>query len=118
MPVQVRRVYEPAAKSDGVRILVDRLWPRGISKDKARIDEWMKDIAPSTALRMWFGHREDRWEEFQKRYRAELGSSGGKQLLVRLKGMSRKGTVTLVFGAKDEEHNNAIVLAMILKRGI
>ena len=118
MPVHVKRVYHPAEKSDGVRILVDRLWPRGISKDRARIDEWMKDIAPSAALRTWFGHREDRWEEFQKRYRAELASSGGKALLDRLKQMSRKGTVTLVFAARDEQHNNAIVLAKVLKKGI
>ena len=114
MSVRIKRVYVPAEKSDGVRILVDRLWPRGISKEKARVDDWMKDIAPSAALRKWFDHRADRWAEFKKRYRMELSVPEKMEMLRRLRTMSRYSTVTLLFGAKNEEHNNAKVVASIV----
>ena len=105
---RIKRVYEPPDKHDGRRILVDRLWPRGLTKEKASIDLWLKDIAPSTELRKWFGHNPDRWEEFKERYLAELkGNSDQIQLL---KQELDKGIVTLVYGAKDEEHNQAVVI--------
>ncbi len=116
MSLKIKRVYAQAEKSDGIRILVDRLWPRGISKDQARIEEWLKDIAPSTTLRKWFDHRADKWEEFQTRYRIELNTTEKKDILGRLRAMSRNTTVTLLFGAKDEEHNNARVVASIVQR--
>jgi len=112
--VQIKRIYEPATEKDGCRILVDRLWPRGLKKEAAHIDEWMKEIAPSDALRKWFGHKPEHWAEFEKRYQAELAKK--KELLQTLRGMERKrGTVTLLFGAKDEEHNQAVVLRKALK---
>jgi uncharacterized protein YeaO (DUF488 family) len=112
--VLTKRIYEPATRKDGCRILVDRLWPRGLKKEAARVDEWMKEIAPSNELRKWFGHKPERWAEFQKRYRAELAKK--KELLQTLRAMERKrGTVTLLFGAKDEERNQAVVLRNILQ---
>jgi len=116
MSLHVKRVYAPADLSDGVRLLVDRLWPRGISREKARIDEWMKEIAPSTVLRAWAHHHVDRWEEFVERYRGELNSPDKKALLDRVRAMSRKGTVTLLFASRNEDHNNAIALLGILKQ--
>ncbi len=113
MSVVLKRAYEPAARSDGQRILVDRLWPRGLSKDKARLDLWLKDIAPSTGLRQWFGHDPEKWPEFRKRYRAELR---GNPALPGLRAMARRGQVTLVYAARDREHNEAIVLKQILER--
>ena len=110
---KVKRVYELAGPEDGARVLVDRLWPRGVSKEKARIDLWLKDIAPSDALRNWFGHKEERWEEFKKKYRKEL--EGKKELVGRLKTIKEKGTITLLFAAKNIERNNAIVLRDILR---
>ena len=105
---RIKRVYELPDKHDGRRILVDRLWPRGLTKEKASIDLWLKDIAPSTELRKWFGHNPDRWEEFKERYLAELkGNSDQIQLL---KQELDKGIVTLVYGAKDEDHNQVVVL--------
>ncbi len=106
--VRIKRVYDPPVPEDGRRVLVDRLWPRGVARDEARIDEWLKEIAPSDALRKWFGHDPARWEEFRKRYRQELESHG--EILNRLRAETRKGTVTLLFAAKDVEHNNAVVL--------
>ena len=112
--IQIKRVYEEYDKKDGYRILVDRLWPRGVSKENAHIDEWMKDIAPSTELREWFGHDPAKWSEFQKRFKKELEDK--KDLLSRIEEIERKEkTVTLVFAAKDEEHNNAVVLHSLLK---
>ncbi|HWB94497.1 MAG TPA: DUF488 domain-containing protein [Puia sp.] len=108
MELKIKRVYEKPAKEDGTRILVDRLWPRGLTKEKARIDLWLKEIAPSTELRKWFGHEPDKWEEFQKRYRAELRTN--KEQVSLLMEERKKGVVTLVYGAKDEEHNEALVL--------
>ena len=110
--LKIKRAYETAAASDGTRVLVDRIWPRGVSKDEADIDWWAKEVAPSTELRKWFGHDPERWEEFQKRYKLELK---GNAELERLKAMTKKGDVTLVYGAKDEEHNQARVIYDLLK---
>jgi len=115
MQVRIKRVYELPDKEDGIRILVDRLWPRGLSKEKASVDLWLKDVAPSTELRKWFGHDPDKWSEFQTRYRAELKSN--KEQLMLLKQEAAKGTVTLVYGARDEKHNEAVVLQELLGRG-
>ena len=108
MNIRIKRVYEPPDKDDGVRILVDRLWPRGLTHERARIDLWLKDIAPSTELRKWFGHDPNRWEEFKIRYLSEL--KGKREQIRLLKQELDKGVVTLVYGAKDEEHNEALVL--------
>lgn len=112
--IKIKRVYEKPAKADGWRVLVDRLWPRGMKKEAARVDVWMKDVAPSTALRKWFGHEPEKWSEFQKRYRRELERK--TELLAELKKMAKEhGTLTLLYGAKDEEHNDAAALASVLK---
>jgi uncharacterized protein YeaO (DUF488 family) len=110
--VKIKRAYEPSKTSDGTRILVDRLWPRGLSKRKAAIDDWMKDIAPSTALRKWFGHEPNRWAEFRTRYRAELRRQ--PEQLKHLRALARQGRLTLVYSAHDEAHNNAVVLRSII----
>ncbi len=110
--LRLKRAYEPADKDDGVRILVDRLWPRGVSKVKAALDDWMKDIAPSTELRQWFGHDPERWAEFQRRYRDELRQHS--QQLEHLRSLARARTVTLVYSAHDEQHNDAVVLKDVL----
>ena len=112
MNIKIRRVYEQPHKDDGARILVDRLWPRGLTKAKANVDLWLKDIAPSTELRKWFGHEPGKWEEFKKRYRAEL--EGNEEQVSLLQQQVKKGTVTLVYGAKDDEHNEAVVLKEFL----
>ncbi|MFL5789004.1 MAG: DUF488 domain-containing protein [Flavisolibacter sp.] len=113
MEVKLKRVYEKRAKEDGLRILVDRLWPRGLTKEKADIDLWLKDIAPSTELRKWFHHDPEKWEEFKKRYRFELKDK--KEKIKLLKKELKDATVTLVYGAKDEEHNEAIVIKEVLR---
>jgi uncharacterized protein YeaO (DUF488 family) len=110
--LRLKRAYEPAEPEDGIRILVDRLWPRGVSKEEASLDDWMKDIAPSTELRKWFGHDPARWPEFQRRYRDELRQH--TQELDRIRALAETRTVTLVYGAHDEEHNDAIVLKQAL----
>lgn len=110
--VQLKRIYEPPQKSDGYRVLVDRVWPRGLSKDAAQIDLWMKDIAPSTALRKWFNHDPARWVGFQEKYRTELHELGDK--LDELRARAKKEPVTLLYGAKDTEHNQAVVLRDVL----
>ena len=110
--LRLKRAYEPVASDDGKRILIDRLWPRGLSKEDAALDEWMKEIAPSTELRQWFGHDPARWAEFQRRYRAELHAHA--DALERLRTLARKETVTLVYSAHDEAHNDAIVLQDVL----
>lgn len=112
MNTKIKRVYERPDKEDGVRILVDRLWPRGLTKAKASVDLWLKDVAPSTELRKWFGHDPAKWTEFKTRYRAELRENDEQVKL--LKAEIAKGTVTLVYGAKDEEHNEAVVLQEFL----
>jgi len=114
MNIQIKRVYEKLGKEDGKRILVDRLWPRGLTKERASIDLWLKKIAPSTELRKWFGHDPEKWKEFQKRYHQELKNNESQVSL--LKEQLKKGTVTLVYGAKDEEHNEALVLTDWLNR--
>jgi uncharacterized protein YeaO (DUF488 family) len=117
MAVRLKRAYEPAEPSDGYRVLVDRLWPRGVPKEEARLDEWARDLAPSPALRTWFGHDPARFDEFRRRYRAELEVR--EEELAALRRRARRGTVTLVYGARDTEHNGAVVLAELLraKRG-
>jgi uncharacterized protein YeaO (DUF488 family) len=116
MDVRVKRVYERAERSDGYRILIDRLWPRGISHERARLDAWERDLAPSTALRTWFGHRPDRFEEFRTRYLEELRQQ--RPRLSELRRRARHGTVTLVFAARDTEHNDAVVLGEVIRRGL
>ena len=112
--VRVKRVYEKAESKDGWRVLVDRLWPRGMKKEAAKIDLWMKDVAPSDTLRKWFGHDAKKWGDFQKKYRAELKEKA--ELLAELKKLEKEhGTLTLLFGARDEGHNQAVVLAEVLK---
>lgn len=108
MAIQIKRVYESPADTDGKRILVDRLWPRGLTKEKAKVDLWLKDIAPTTSLRKWFAHDPEKWKEFQERYLVELNNN--KENVALLKNEVRKGTVTLVYGAKDKEHNEALFL--------
>ncbi len=110
--IKLKRVYEPASRTDGTRILVDRLWPRGLSKEDAAIDHWFKDLAPSTTLRRWFGHEPERWEEFRKRYKAELAEA--PEALTELRGFARKGPITLLFAAHDELRNNAAVVYELL----
>jgi uncharacterized protein YeaO (DUF488 family) len=110
--VKLKRAYDPAVSGDGKRILVDRLWPRGVSKARAHLDSWMKDIAPSTELRTWFDHVPARWEEFRRRYRDELKQH--RALVSELRRLARGGAITLVYGAKDEAHNEAVVLRNVL----
>lgn len=110
--VLLKRAYEKPDPADGRRILVDRLWPRGVSKAEAAIDEWLKELAPSTALRKWFGHDPDRWDEFQRRYAIEI--HGHAELLAHLRERARHGPVTLVYSAHDEVHNDAVVLRDVL----
>lgn len=110
--IRLKRAYEPAEPEDGMRILIDRLWPRGVSKAKVALDEWLKDVAPSTALRKWFGHAPERWDEFQQRYRGELQEQSAA--LDRLRALATNRVVTLVYGAHDEEHNDAVVLRALL----
>ncbi|MCL4398089.1 DUF488 family protein [Patescibacteria group bacterium] len=111
MDIRVKRVYEPPEESDGRRILVDRLWPRGLTKQKAKVDLWLKDLGPSTPLRQWFNHEPAKWDEFQKRYREEL--KGKKDLLNRI---PRDEKVTLIYGARDKLHNEALVLKNFLTK--
>lgn len=110
--VQIKRAYEASSPQDGTRVLVDRLWPRGVKKTDAHISEWMKEVAPSTELRKWFGHDPARWEDFRRRYKAEL--AGKKELLDNLRELARKSRLTLVYSAHDEAHNQAVVLREML----
>jgi uncharacterized protein YeaO (DUF488 family) len=111
--VRLKRAYEEPAPADGYRVLVDRLWPRGVAKDDARLDEWARELAPSTELRRWFGHDPEKFDEFRRRYRDEL--AGHEEKLQELRRRAREETVTLVYGARDEEHNDAVVLAELLR---
>jgi len=113
--IMVKRVSDPVSEGDGERILVDRLWPRGVTKEAARISSWMKELGPTTELRKWFGHDPSRWEEFRRRYAGELQARDRQALLGDLVARSRQGVVTLVFGARDREHNHAIVLKNVLE---
>jgi len=106
--IKLKRIYEAPSEDDGIRILVERLWPRGISKEKAQVDEWLKEIAPSPELRKWFQHDPAKWPEFQKRYRKELDQN--KERVKELKRRARGKTVTFVYAARDEEHNSAVLL--------
>jgi uncharacterized protein YeaO (DUF488 family) len=108
--VRIKRAYEELARSDGYRVLVDRLWPRGVKKDALRLDLWAKEIAPSPALRRWFGHDPARFRDFTRRYHAELRRDPARSLLADLAQRAAHGTVTLVYGARDEVHNGAVVL--------
>jgi uncharacterized protein YeaO (DUF488 family) len=116
LDVRTKRVYEEPALGDGFRILVDRVWPRGISRQRARLDEWDRTLSPSTELRKWFGHDPGRYEEFRRRYLEELQVH--RDRLPELRSLARQGTLTLVYGAKDPEHNQAIVLAEVLRNGL
>lgn len=116
MNIKLKRVYDPASKEDGSRILVERLWPRGIKKENLAIDEWLKEIAPSTVLRQWFSHDPAKWKEFQKKYYAELDDN--PKAVAHILGKIQQGTVTLLYSSKDTEHNNAISLKRYLERQI
>lgn len=116
MRVKIKRVYEPPEPGDGTRILVDRLWPRGLGKDQAALDGWFQELAPTDALRKWFGHKPERWKSFQTRFRGELRKPGQQLLLRKLRSLAKQGSLTLLFASKDEEHNNAAVILSILKR--
>ena len=113
MDVRVKRAYDDPADDDGYRVLIDRLWPRGVARERARLDEWARELAPSTELRRWFGHDPDRFSEFRVRYTSELESQRPK--LDELRRRAREGTLTLVYGARDTEHNDAVVLADVLR---
>lgn len=115
MSVTIKRVYDRPAPRDGIRVLVDRLWPRGLSKTQAKIDRWMKELAPSEELRRWFAHKSERWEGFQTKYRGELKEPEQQRLLKELRTLARTQPVTLVFAAKDTRRNNAVVLARVLR---
>lgn len=112
MDIHIKRIYEAPAKDDGYRLLVDRVWPRGVSKADAHLDDWSKNIGPSTELRKWFGHEPPKYAEFKKRYVKELKDQ--REELVRIRGLARKERVCLLYGAKDEEHNQAVVLREVL----
>ena len=114
MSIQLKRVYEKPAKADSRRVLVDRVWPRGLTKREARVDEWLKEIAPSAKLRKWFGHDPARWKEFKKRYAAELDDQ--RDQVEHLARVAKQRTVTLLFGAKDTSHNNAVALKEYIAR--
>ncbi|BCA78240.1 DUF488 domain-containing protein [Desulfuromonas sp. AOP6] len=114
MSLYLKRAFEPPQPQDGYRVLVDGLWPRGLSKDALQVQEWLKEIAPSRELRRWFGHDPDRWEEFRRRYFEELEAKG--EALTELRERARQGTLTLVYAARDEEHNNAVALRDYLLR--
>lgn len=116
MDVRVKRVYEPAASADGYRVMIDRLWPRGVSQQRAQLDEWERELSPSRELRQWFGHEPSRFEEFRRRYIEELRKQ--RPRIAALRRQARQGTVTLVYSARDTEHNDAVVLAEVLRRGL
>jgi uncharacterized protein YeaO (DUF488 family) len=116
MDIRLKRAYEPPSPSDGYRVLIDRLWPRGVSRERARLDAWEKDLAPSAALRTWFAHDPSRFAEFRRRYLLELRDQ--RRLLTELRRRARHGTLTLVYGARDPEHNDAVVLAEAIRRGV
>jgi uncharacterized protein YeaO (DUF488 family) len=116
MPIQIKRAYEPASPDDGYRVLIDRLWPRGVSRRSAELDEWIKQLAPSAELRQWFGHEPGRFEEFRRRYIAELRDE--RPRLTALRRRARESPLTLVYSAHDSEHNDAVVLAEVLRRGL
>lgn len=111
----IRRAYDPPTRNDGYRVLVDRLWPRGVTRKGVAIDEWNRDVAPSDELRRWYGHRPERWDEFRERYRVELERSPARLAIESLAERARKQRVTLVFGARDAQHSQAAVLREVLE---
>ena len=113
--IRLKRAYATPSSEDGARVLVDRLWPRGLSKERAAVDLWLKDVAPSPELRKWFGHDPARWQQFQERYRQELRAKEDAVRLLQQK--AKEGTLTLVYAARDEEHNGALALKEYLERG-
>lgn len=117
LQVNIKRVYDPPAAEDGQRVLVDRLWPRGLSRDEAQLDAWLREVAPGDELRRWYGHDPARWEEFAARYRAELTDAAHQSALAQLREMARQGPLTLLYAAKDGEHSNAAVLRQVLEEG-
>ena len=116
MDIRQKRVYDPPAPDDGFRVLIDRLWPRGVSHERAALDLWARELAPSDGLRRWYGHEPERFEEFDGRYRAELAEQ--RELLTELRRRARSGRVTIVFGARDAAHSNATVVTDVLRRGL
>ena len=116
MDVRLKRAYDPPESTDGYRVLIDRLWPRGVSRERAKLDSWEKELPPSAELRQWFGHEPSRFEEFRRRYIEELRSQ--RPRLAALRRRARDGTLTLVYSAHDTEHNDAVVLAGVLRRGL
>ena len=118
MEIQLKRAYDPAAPGDGTRILVDRVWPRGRARTALDLAAWHRDLAPSDGLRTWFGHDPERWPEFRRRYRAELARPEAEQLLDELARVARAGRLTLVYGAADREHNQAVVLAELVRERV
>jgi uncharacterized protein YeaO (DUF488 family) len=116
MDVRLKRAYDPASPTDGYRVLIDRLWPRGISREQARLDGWEKELAPSATLRQWFGHDPGRFEEFRRRYIEELRRQ--RPRLTALRRRARDGTLTLVYSAHDTDHNDAVVLGEVVRRGL
>ena len=115
MAIRLKRVYDPPASDDGVRVLVDRVWPRGVSKDAAHVDEWLKELGPSTELRKWFNHDPGRWAEFEARYRAELRAPEQRERLEHLRQLASGRPLTLVYSARDTEHNQAAVIGAELE---
>ena len=115
MSLQLKRVFDEPAPGDGRRVLVDRVWPRGLTREAAHIDEWLPDLGPSTALRKWFGHDPAHWSQFRERYRAELAAASQRQRLAHLRHLASREAVTILFGAKDREHNQAVVIAELLQ---
>jgi uncharacterized protein YeaO (DUF488 family) len=116
MDIRLKRAYEPAATSDGYRVLIDRLWPRGVSREQARLSAWERELAPSAELRQWFGHQPNRFDEFRRRYIEELRQQ--RPRLTELRRRARAGALTLVYAAHDSEHNDAVVLAAVLRQGL
>lgn len=114
--IQLKRVYDPPAPDDGSRFLVERLWPRGVKREAAQLTDWLKDIAPSPALRQWFGHDPARWDEFKARYASELDDPRHAETLKRLADLARQGTITFVYAARDPEHNSALLLKDVIER--
>ena len=114
--IRIKRAYKAPAREDGTRVLVDRVWPRGVKKEALRVSQWLKELGPSNELRKFFNHDPARWEEFRKRYRQELRSANARSMLRELAELAVKDTVTLVYGAKDETHNQAVVLREVLER--
>jgi uncharacterized protein YeaO (DUF488 family) len=112
MPFQIKRIYDARGPRDGIRVLVDRLWPRGVAKAKAKLDRWMKDIAPTPELRTWFGHKPERFSDFSKRYREQLAANPE---VAELRRLGRGKTVTLLYGARDPEINHAVILQAVLR---